>query len=299
MHLPNYGLNYTVTEPDAQAKFSIIIPTWNNLAYLKLCIESIKKNSTFQHQLIVFVNEGNDGTVDWLRNEGNIDYYHSNVNVGVCYALNASRTLAYTSYIVFMNDDMYACPGWDKVLYDEILAIGHKWFFLSATAIEPRRNHPSALVKNFGTDIQTFDEAALLKDFESLEMPDWLGATWPPNVVHKDVWDFIGGYSVEFSPGLYADPDFSKKLWEMGIRYFKGLSKSRVYHFGSVSLNRIKKPKGSYIFLGKWNISQNLFSRKFLRRGETFDGPLKNQSLSFGNKVHLFYKKIKSAFKIR
>ena len=296
MHLPDCNLTSYRTTPNPQARFSIMIPTWNNLEYLKLCIESIKKNSTYAHQLIVFVNEGTDGTFDWLHQQSGIDYLYAKENVGVCYALNAGRTLAYTDYIVFMNDDMYACPGWDKILYDEILSIGHNWFFLSSTAIEPRRNHPCALVKNFGTDIHTFDEKALLTNFESLEMPDWMGATWPPNVVHKDVWDLAGGYSIEFSPGLYSDPDFSKKLWEMGVRYFKGLSKSKVYHFGSISLRRLKKPRGYYIFLGKWGVTQNIFSTKFLRRGKPFDGPLKDQTLSFGNKMNIFYKKLKSAF---
>ena len=42
--------------------FSIIIPTFNNLDYLKLCIKSIKKNSKFDHEIIVFINEGIDGT---------------------------------------------------------------------------------------------------------------------------------------------------------------------------------------------------------------------------------------------
>ena len=32
--------------------FSILIPTFNNLDYLKLCIDSIKKNSKFEHQII-------------------------------------------------------------------------------------------------------------------------------------------------------------------------------------------------------------------------------------------------------
>lgn len=44
--------------------FSILIPTWNNLDLLQLCIESIKKNSAFSHQIIVHINEGIDGTLD-------------------------------------------------------------------------------------------------------------------------------------------------------------------------------------------------------------------------------------------
>ena len=44
--------------------FSILIPTYNNLEYLKLCIDSIKKNSNFKHQIIVHVNVGRDGTMN-------------------------------------------------------------------------------------------------------------------------------------------------------------------------------------------------------------------------------------------
>ena len=41
----------------------------NNLKYLKLCIESIKKNSKFDHQIVAHVNIGNDGTLDFLNKE--------------------------------------------------------------------------------------------------------------------------------------------------------------------------------------------------------------------------------------
>ena len=47
--------------------FSIIIPTYNNLDYLKLCLKSIKDNSSFNHEIIVHVNEGTDGTKSFLE----------------------------------------------------------------------------------------------------------------------------------------------------------------------------------------------------------------------------------------
>ena len=53
--------------------FSIIIPTFNNINYLKICINSIKKNSKFDHDLIVHINEGNDGTIDYVKTN-NISY---------------------------------------------------------------------------------------------------------------------------------------------------------------------------------------------------------------------------------
>ena len=41
-------------------KFSIVIPTFNNLEYLKLCVSSIKKNSIFNHEIIVHNNGENE-----------------------------------------------------------------------------------------------------------------------------------------------------------------------------------------------------------------------------------------------
>ena len=254
-------------------KFSILIPTWNNLDFLKLCVESIRKNSVYQHQVIIYVNDGSDGTLDWVKSQG-LDHVHSNTNVGVCLALNALRPLAKAEYICFMNDDMYVCPAWDKHLCDEIEAIGHKMFFLSSTLIQPRPFFCKSVIApaNYGETVEEFDEERLLKEFDSLPHPDWFGSTWPPNVVHRDMWDLVGGYSIEFSPGMYSDPDFSAKLWLAGVRIFKGVSKSRVYHFEARTTGRIRKNKGNAQFLLKYGITSSTFMRYVLKRGEPFDG---------------------------
>jgi glycosyltransferase involved in cell wall biosynthesis len=276
-------------------KFSILIPTWNNLPYLKLCVESIRKNSHYDHQIIIHVNEGKDGTKQWVEAQPDIDLSYSKNNIGVCYALNSCRSLVDTSYIVYMNDDMYACPEWDKALAEEIEKLGHNYFFLSSTAIEPRAQSPCSIEKSYGTGISNFNEAGLLKEFKELPMENWQGATWPPNIVHRDIWDLAGGYSIEFSPGLYSDPDFSMKLWQLGIRLFKGVAESRVYHFGSVTLKRVKRNKGYYTFIAKWGITQNSFSRFYLRRGKLFDGPLADISLSAGRRLNNKFKQLKAA----
>ena len=62
--------------------FSIIIPSLNNLEYLKLCIKSLKKNSIFDHEIIVHANIANDGTLKFLK-ENNIKYTHTKHNSGI------------------------------------------------------------------------------------------------------------------------------------------------------------------------------------------------------------------------
>ena len=54
--------------------FSIIIPTYNNLDYLKLCLTSIKKNSSFDHEIIIHINEGTDGTKTFLESSQHLVY---------------------------------------------------------------------------------------------------------------------------------------------------------------------------------------------------------------------------------
>lgn len=291
---PSIEKNYRV--PPANALYSIMIPSWNNLPYLQLCIASIRKNSFYTHEIIVHINEGKDGTLDWVKAQTDISYSYSVKNVGVCYALNSCRSLATTNYLLYLNDDMYVCPDWDKPLKEAIDNIGHNYFFLSATAIELRPQSRCSIEKNYGHNIETFNEAALLKEFHLLPMQDWQGATWPPNIVHKDIWDLVGGYSVEFSPGMYSDPEFSMKLWKLGVRIFKGVASSRVYHFGSISVKRIKHNKGYSRFISKWGITSGTFSKYYLRRGEIFDGPLVAQQVPIHIQLKNFIKRVALTF---
>ncbi|MFH1001437.1 MAG: glycosyltransferase [Bacteroidota bacterium] len=277
-------------------KFSIIIPSWNNLDYLKLCISSLRKNSFFDNQIIIAVNEGADGTVGWLETQKNIDFIYSKENLGVCYAVNACRPHVNNDYIVYMNDDMYACPNWDKYLFDEIETLGTDYFYLSATLIEPiKNNNPSsvAIIKDYGNSVENFNEQGLLANCDNLSINNWRGASWPPNVVHKKVWDLVGGYSIEFSPGMYSDPDFSMKLYKTGVRIFFGVGKSLVYHFGEKSTGRVKKNKGSKTFLLKWKMTARTFYSEYLQIGKEYhkEYPLSFE-LPFWSKVRNEFKRI-------
>jgi glycosyltransferase involved in cell wall biosynthesis len=264
---------------------------------LKLCVNSIRKNSTFDHQIILHINENSDGTKKWAE-KNKIDHTFSKQNIGICLAMNVATTLVRTKYICYMNDDMYALPLWDKFLFDEIKKIGHDYFFLSATAIEPKgskSNKCKLSSFDYGKTVENFNEKSLLNDFEKFKKNDWCGATWPPNIVAKKIWDLVGGYSIEYSPGMYSDPDFSMKLWKIGVRYFKGLGKSRVYHFISHSTKRIQKNNGRKQFLNKWRLTNSTFSRYYLRRGKIFNGPLNEPENTFGYKIALLKSKIKNS----
>ena len=254
--------------------FSIIIPTWNNLAFVKLCVASIRKNSAYDHQVILHINDGSDGTLQWARDEG-LDHTHSAGNAGICIAVNQAGGLAKMDYVMYMNDDMYVCPGWDTTIADEIKKLRTDNFMLSATMIEPAdHNNPCVIHKDFGNSIETFNEAGLLKECNTLIKADWSGSTWPPTIVHHKYWEITGGYSIELSPGMSSDDDFAMKMWFAGCRVFKGIGNSRVYHFQSKSTQRVKKNNGRKQFLMKWGINQSTFSKYYIKRGTPYSGPL-------------------------
>ena len=108
--------------------FSIIIPTFQNYKYLRMTLESIIKNSEFKHQLIVHINGSDSLTKDYL-NSKNIEYTHSEMNIGLCKGVNRAAKIAKTDDIVYAHDDMYFLPKWDKFFLDEINTLRDKLFF--------------------------------------------------------------------------------------------------------------------------------------------------------------------------
>ena len=272
--------------------FSIIIPTFNNLDYLKLCIKSIQKNSKFDHQIIPHVNIGEDGTCDFLRNK-NIDYTFTNYNSGICEGMNTASKKAKFEYILYSHDDFYFCPNWDDVLKNEVDSIGHNNFYLSGIMMN---NGPIKF--NAGSDINSFDENKLLNEYKNYNHFDFQGSTWAPHLLHKNLWERVGGFSEEFFPGTGSDPDLNMKLWNEGVRIFKGVNNCKVYHFGSIVTRKYKNhptivtesgSKGGKIFLLKWGITIKFFKKFYLRSDQKYNGPVNNpnKNLNFFIKLML------------
>ncbi|MCX6266657.1 MAG: hypothetical protein NTW16_04775, partial [Bacteroidetes bacterium] len=88
----------------------------------------------------------------------------------------------------------------------------------------------------------------------------------------------------------------SRKLYETGVRYFKGKGNSLVYHFGSKSTKRIRKNKGRKTFLLKWGISSRIFTQLYLRMGQPFTDNLTSPDMGTLNLLKNKIKRIRSAW---
>lgn len=249
--------------------FSILIPSWNNLPYLQLCVASLRRHSARQHQILVHANDGSDGTRAWLDAQ-RIEHTASDSNIGICHAVNLIGEKASGDYVLYLNDDMVVAPGWDSALERAIARVErHGMFLLSGTMVEPAGSGNACVVlSDFGRHPAQFDLARFAREAPALARADWLGATWPPTLVPRALWHQVGGYSIEFSPGMSSDNDFSMKLWRAGCRVYLGVGDSLVYHFSRTSTDRIRKNDGRRQFLMKWGMTQSGFDRYYLRRGQ-------------------------------
>ena len=278
--------------------FSILIPTLNNLNYLKICIGSLKKNSFFNHQILVHINVGSDDTKKFLNSE-NIEYTYSEENLGLCKAVNIVSKKSKYNYIVYSHDDFYFCPNWDKKIFEEIKNIGHKKFYFSSTQV----NTFGLQSLNCGLEHNIFDEKKLLMNFNKENFADLQGSTWAPHIVHKEFWNKVKGFSEEFFPGAGSDPDFNLKLWNEGIRIFKMVGNSKVYHFESKTLRDQKNykyfemhdigSKSSKIFLKKWGISIKFFKKYYLKANSIYKTELINPNKDLKYFFELLICKIK------
>jgi len=270
--------------------YSILIASYNQLNYLKICLNSIEKNSKYNHQIIVHVNEGTDGTLDFLK-KNNYQYTYSKVNEGVCVSYNKASKLALKKYLVIMQDDMYFCPNWDIIFEEEIKKIGHDDFFLSGTMIQPFKSY---IELDCGRNYKEFNEKKLLSQYSKIKHDDYQGTHWQPSILATKMWNEVGGFSEEFSPGMGCDPDLNMKLWKKGVRIFKGLGQCRVYHFSSITLRKSNTTNnGAKTFLLKWGITIKFFKKFYLRTNQKFSALLLNPTKGISYYINLLICKIR------
>jgi len=143
-------------------RITFCIPTKNNLRYLKNSIQSIKDNSTYENDIVVFVDSDNDGTIEWLL-ENDITHLinYTKEPKGIAYGYNRCIEAANTAIVCMFHADMYMGKGFDVGIMKHIKPLS----VVSGTRIEPPL-HPQGLekiVKDFGMYPEDFKK----NDFNS------------------------------------------------------------------------------------------------------------------------------------
>jgi GT2 family glycosyltransferase len=216
---------------------SIVIISYNNLPYLRFCIDSIQKNSHFQNHIIVHSNVGEDGTLEWLNKE-NITHTHSRDNIGFTRAANIAAEKAIGDYVCLVDDDTYLLPNWDYELiqFKRQHDLGPKdW--ISSTIIERNHGCAGSIHGDYGS-LDNFFEHHLHETQPDIEAEALISTQNTPLLIDINTWREVGGCDEDFFV-IGFEEGFAKRMFDFGCRNFVNAPKSLGYHFQSTTTNKI------------------------------------------------------------
>ena len=237
------------------------ISTYNNLPYLKLAVESVRKNSYYKEApFIIHAENCTDGTTEWLTN--NAEKYqltpyldiHSEAAKGIGGGMNFCADKVKTEYINFLHSDFYVTKDWDMELLKIHLARPDEKLWVNSYRIEPdmfsspQRPGTTVVPKEaFGAYYTDFDALMFEKWVEELresndyfEIPKGEGVS---GIVSKEVWDEVGGNDARFAPTSWDDMDLFVRMLQHGVKFVLPFS-SIVWHFGARGSHRLEENDG-------------------------------------------------------
>jgi GT2 family glycosyltransferase len=236
------------------------ISTYNNLEYLKIAVDSVRRNSYFKSApFIIHAENCSDGTNEWLKENSeryNLEYYlDKNDNPkGIGGGMNFCADRVETDYIMFLHSDFYVTPNWDKALMDTHMKYPNEKLWVNSHRVEPQmfpnsQSRPGTLVvskETFGAyhydfNSELFDKYAEQFTSENdFEIPKGEGVS---GLIKKEHWDEIGGNDPLFAPASYDDMDLFLRMLQKGFRFILPTT-SLVWHFGARGSHRLEENDG-------------------------------------------------------
>ncbi len=96
---------------------SIIIPHWNGIDVLSECLESLKKSTYKDKEIIVVDNASSDGSQEWIKeNHPDIILIENDQNYGYAGGCNRGVYTAKGDWLLFLNNDTIHEPDWLELL---------------------------------------------------------------------------------------------------------------------------------------------------------------------------------------
>ncbi len=214
---------------------SIVIPVYNQVHYTYACLCSIIDHTEdVSYEVIIADDVSEDATRELEQYTKNLVISRNTTNQGFLRNCNQAAKHARGRYIVFLNNDTQVTPGWLSSLVkliesdSSIGMVGSKLVYPDGRLQEAggiiwsdgsgwnygRLDDPDKAEYNYVKDVDYISGAAIM--------------------IHRKLWQQIGGFDERFAPAYCEDSDLAFAVRKAGYRVvYQPLSK--VIHFEGVS----------------------------------------------------------------
>ena len=250
-------------------KITFCIPSKTNLRYLKTCIPSIRKNAyRDDHEIIIFVDQDEDGTIEWLdsvKDEYNVSYYvnpdlgNSLYGIGRAYDYCVEKST--TDIFMIFHADMMLGKHADLKAFNHL----KEKTVVCSTRVEPpiHPNGGEKILLDFGMWPEEFKEKEFdqyinehLKDDKTTE-----GIFAPWMMYKSEFLNILGGHD-PIMHSCREDSDLFNRMHLAGFTFTQPWN-SLVYHLTG---------RGAGSFDGdperhkKWQADMNKSTLEFIRK---------------------------------
>ncbi|MDT8304593.1 MAG: glycosyltransferase family 2 protein [Anaerolineae bacterium] len=122
--------------------FSVIIPHWNGREHLEMCLGALRCQRYRDFEVILVDNGSSDGSQDYVHEQfPEVRLVELGANRGFTGACNAGYSVATGEYIVLLNNDTEADPGWLGALASAFARHPQAGILASKLLLFDRRDH--------------------------------------------------------------------------------------------------------------------------------------------------------------
>ena len=254
-------------EPEILALFSsvsVIVLTYNNLEYTRLCLQSILEKTNYpSFELVVVDNHSSDGTPKYLQElaarDVRVKIRLNDENVGFAAGNNMGTQMASGEILVFLNNDTIVTPEWMSALVKHLQnpSIGMVGPVTNWSGNETRIEVPYQSIREIDQFASAYTTAYRGKSFEISMLPFMCVA------IRKNVFDQIGFLDEQFGIGMFEDDDYARRVRAKGYQIICA-EDVFIHHWGSASFSKLADDTYRQLFEenrrkleAKWGIQWN------------------------------------------
>jgi len=234
-------------------KVSIIIVTYNNLKFTKLCINSIFSKTLYPNfEIVVVDNNSTDGTREYLEilaaRNSNVTLVLNNANEGFARANNKGIAASAGEYLIFLNNDTIVTSGWITRLLRHLAdeTVGMVGPVTNFCGNEAKIKVPYASpdeIEGFAENYSRDHAEPASFDIKVLAMYCL--------AMKKKIIEEVGSLDERFGIGMFEDDDYAHRVRLKGYRVICA-EDVFIHHFGEASFGKLKI-SGEYMKLFEEN----------------------------------------------